>query len=239
LLAPGSIAAVLVYRYRRVYTPVERQQTKWLVFGFATGVVVAGLSNLLGVVVPGLSAPDAPYQLLSNFFPGLLYVSIPLSVGVAILRYRLWDIDTIINKALVYGSLTVLLAALYVGLIIGLESLAGLFTGQAASNPLVLVVSTLAIAAFFVPVRRRIQASIDRSFYRRKYDAQKALDAFSATLRQEVDLAHLREHLIAVVQETMQPAHVSLWLRPPTRLPTEQAQRLEPREDGQSRPSLD
>jgi len=239
LLAFGSIAAVLVYRYRRVYTPVQRQQAKWLVFGFATGGLVVGLSGLLGVVVPGLIAPDSLYQLLKGFFPGMLYVSIPLSVGVAILRYRLWDIDTIINQALVYGSLTVLLAALYVGLITGLESLAGLFTGQAASNPPVLVVSTLAIAALFVPVRRRIQAIIDRRFYRKKYDAQKTLDAFSATLRQEVDLEHLREHLIAVVQETMQPAHVSLWLRPPTRLPTEQAQRLEPGEDGQSRPRLD
>jgi hypothetical protein len=166
-------------------------------------------------------------------------VSIPLSVGVAILRYRLWDIDTIINKALVYGSLSVLLAALYGGLILGLESLAGQFTGQATSNPPVLVVSTLAIAALFVPVRRRIQASIDRRFYRQKYDAQQTLDAFSATLREALDLEHLREHLLAVVQETMQPAHVSLWLRPPTRLPTEQAQRLDPREDGPSRPSLD
>lgn len=212
LLAPGSIAAVLVYRYRRVYTPVQRQQTKWLVFGFATGVVVAGLSNLLGVVVPGLSAPDAPYQLLSNFFPGLLYVSIPLSVGVAILRYRLWDIDTIINKALVYGSLTALLAGVYAALVGGLGSLAALTTGPVKDEPVVLVIATLATVALVQPMRRRLQAIIDRRFYRRKYDAEKTLAAFSAALRNEVDLNDLRADLLAMVQETMEPAHVSLWL---------------------------
>jgi hypothetical protein len=126
------------------------------------------------------------------------------------LRYRLWDIDTLINKALVFGSLTALLGALYAGLIIGLESLAGaIIGGQAAQNPLVLVVSTLAIAALFLPVRRRIQAVIDRRFYRKKYDAEKTLAAFSAALRQETDLLQIRKQLLEVVQETMQPAHVT------------------------------
>ena len=130
-------------------------------------------------------------------------------------RSRLWDIDTLINKALVYGLLTGLLGALYAGLIIGLVSLTSAITGATADEPVALVISTLAIAALFQPVRHRIQAIIDRRFYRRKYDAEKTLAAFSATLRQEVDLEELRAHLQAVVQETMQPAHVSLWLRAP------------------------
>jgi hypothetical protein len=165
--------------------------------------------------------------LLSNFFPGLLYVSIPLSVGVAILRYRLWDIDTIINKALVYSLLTGLLGALYAGLIIGLEHLVALFGGTAAQNPVALVVSTLAIAALFTPARRRIQNFIDRRFYRRKYDAARTLAAFSATLRNEVDLEQLRAHLLAAVQETMEPAHMSLWLRSPERHSEAPPSRLE------------
>jgi hypothetical protein len=139
----------------------------------------------------------------------VVQVCLPLSLGIAILRSRLWDIDVIINKTLVYGGLSVLLGALYAGLIIGLESLAGLFGGQAASNPLVLVISTLVIAALFLPVRGRIQNVIDRRFYRRKYDAEKTLASFSATLQSEVDLQDLHAHLLAVVQETMQPAHVS------------------------------
>jgi hypothetical protein len=228
LVVYGSTAAVQIYRYRRLYTPVQRQQTKWVVFGFAMGVLLNVLGNLLGAVVPGLNAPDSPYQLLSGFWTGVLYVSISLSVGIAILRYRLWDIDTIINKALVYGSLTALLAALYAGLIIGLESLAGLVTEQ-ANQPVALVVSTLAIAALFLPVRRRIQNLIDRHFYRKKYDAEKILAAFSARLRNVVDLNELRAQVLAVVQDTMQPVHVSLWLRSPERqrierLPGEGAQ---------------
>jgi hypothetical protein len=144
---------------------------------------------------------------------------IPLSFGFAILRSRLWDIDAIINKALVYGLLTGILGALYAGLIIGLEDLAGLFGGTAAQNPAVLVISTLAVAALFLPVRQRMQAIIDRRFYRRKYDAEKTLAAFSATLRNEVDLEQIRAQLLAVVQETTQPTHVSLWLRQPERRP--------------------
>jgi hypothetical protein len=138
-------------------------------------------------------------------------------IETAILRSRLYDIDVIINKALVYGSLTVLLAVLYAGLIIGLETLAGVITGRAFSNPFALVISTLAIFALSQPLRRRIQRIIDQRFYRRKYDAARTLEAFSATLRNEVDLASLSEHLVKVVQETMQPASVSLWLRPPAK----------------------
>jgi hypothetical protein len=228
LLTWGSVAAVQLYRYRHIYTPIQRQQTKWVVFGYLVGVLVNVLSLALGALIPGLGASDSPYQLLVGFASAFLSLLIPLSIGIAILRHQLWDIDTIINKALVYGGLSGLLGALYAGLIIGLESLAGLFGGQAASNPLVLVVSTLAIAALFVPVRRRLQAIIDRRLYRRKYDAEKTLAAFSATLRQEVDLEQIRAQLLAVVQETMQPAHVSLWLHQPERPPGDPVHRLEP-----------
>jgi len=119
----------------------------------------------------------------------------------------------LINRTLVYSTLTVLLALIYVGLVIGFGALVRLFTGQVSQSPVVIVASTLAIAALFQPLRHRIQAIIDRRFYRRKYDAAKIVVTFSATLRNEVDLSQLREHLLNVVQETMQPAHVSLWLR--------------------------
>ena len=142
---------------------------------------------------------------------------IPLALAVAILRYRVFDIDRLINQAMVYGMLTAIFALVYFGLVIGLQLLVRLFTGQFSQSPVVIVASTLAIAALFQPLRRRLQHVIDRRFYRRKYDAAKTLETFSATLRNEVDLNQLREHLITVVQETMQPAHVSLWLRSPER----------------------
>ena len=149
---------------------------------------------------------------------------------------RLWDVDSVINKALVYGLLSGLLGALYVGLILGLTSLTRLFTGQ-ASQPLVLVISTLAIAALFQPVRRRIQNLIDGRFYRRKYDAEKTLAAFSAALRNKVDLAQVQEQVLAVVNETMQPAHVSLWLRSPKRRIANVPHHLEPQGPVSAQPS--
>jgi hypothetical protein len=152
----------------------------------------------------------------------------PLVLPIAILRYRLWDIDALINKTLVYGLLTALLGAFYAGLIIGLESLASGITGKESEQPLALVISTLAIAALFQPMRRRLQAIIDRRFYRRKYDAEKTLAAFSATLRQEVDLEQLSAQLLTVVNETMQPSHISLWLRAPEPPARELPQHLEP-----------
>jgi hypothetical protein len=211
-----STVATQVYRYRRVSTSRARQQTKWVVFGFSIGI----LGFLLVLVTGQVFLPPALQQstVLTTLVAGTLIYGflllIPISIAIAILRSRLYDIDVVINKTLVYGLLTALLGAVYAGLIIGLESLVGLFSRQSA-QPVVIVVSTLAIYALFQPLRSRIQSIIDRRFYRRKYDAAKTLEAFSATLRQEVDLDQLREQLLAVVQETMQPEHVSLWLRQP------------------------
>jgi hypothetical protein len=208
------LAGAMVYRYRRGATLPERQQIKWLAFF----IVLDLLLNWIGPVALSLLFPQAfgSHSLLGVLYQlvwPLTVLGIPISIGIAILRYRLWDIDAIINKALVYGLLSVLLAAVYAGLVLGLQALLGGLLHQ--TNAIALVVSTLVIYVLFLPLRHRIQAVIDRRFYRRKYDAEKILAAFSATLRQEVDLATLSEHLVGVVQETMQPASVSLWLRPP------------------------
>lgn len=138
---------------------------------------------------------------------------IPVSIGFAVMHYRLYDVDILINRTLVYSTLTISLAVVYFGLVVGLQYLLQGIINQ--NNALAIVVSTLAIAALFQPLRKRIQTIIDRRFYRRKYDTAQTLAAFSATLRTEVELRQLSEHLITVVQETMQPTHVSLWLRPP------------------------
>ncbi len=210
------IVGVQVYRYRRVSTSRERQQTKWVVFGLSIAIV----GFVLTVVPDHAFLPPALQQssvfqtfVVGTFIYGFLLL-IPISIAIAIMRSRLYDIDIVINRALVYGLLTGILGVLYAGLIIGLESLAGAIIGKASGQPVALVISTLAIAALFQPARKSIQALIDRRFYRKKYDAEKTLAAFSTILRNEVELNQLREQLIAVVQETMQPTHVSLWLRP-------------------------
>jgi len=209
-----SMIALQIYRYRRVSTPLQRQQTKWVVFGIAVtfGGVVGGIL-LVDLLLPQFF-PMSPLSFFLAQIPfGFLLLLFPLSIGFAILRNRLWDIDRLISRTLVYGALTIMLGLIYAGLIIGLQALLRTIIKQ--NNDVAIVVSTLAIYAFFQPLRRRIQAIIDWRFYRRKYDAAKTLAAFSATLRNEVDLATLSEHLVEVVQETMQPASVSLWLRPP------------------------
>src|SRR6266699_4224433 len=193
-----SLVGLQVYRYRRVSTFRERQQTKWVVFGLVValgGFAVFIIGNLF--LPPELLSSSGAGILLSPSVTYVLLLFIPISIALAFLRSQLYDIDTIINKALVYGSLTVLLAALYVGLIVGLESLAGVMSRQGSQQPVVLVVSTLAIAALFQPLRSRIQRVIDRRFYRRKYDAARTLADFSATLRSEVDLSQLSEQLVA------------------------------------------
>jgi len=207
------VALVQLYRYRRVSSPRERQQTKWVVFGFAVSTTVGILVTVPTLIFPVLASPGSLYPLAYNQVGFLLTLSLPFSFGFAMLHSRLWDIDIIINRTLVYGVLTVILTTVYVGLVIGLQTLLRGIISQ--DNSIAIVISTLAIAALFQPLRRRIQRLIDRRFYRSKYDAAKTVAAFSATLRNEVDLDQLRDHLLAVVQETMQPEHVSLWLRPP------------------------
>jgi len=165
--------------------------------------------------LPAVTPVDSPFQLLSATSGPLALAFIPLGLGIAILRYRLWDIDVIINRTLVYGSLTALLVVLYVGLIFALQSLfQGVFK---QNNDVAIVVSTLVIAALVQPLRHWIQRIIDRRFYRRKYNAARTLAQFSASLRNEVDLQQLKESLVAVVEETMQPTHVSLWMPPGSR----------------------
>jgi hypothetical protein len=216
LVVLGELATVVLvqlYRYRRVSSPRERQQTKWVVFGIAVPITVNVIGTVLYLIFPVLTEPSSPFPLAFNVFDTCWPLFFPLSFGFAMLRYRLWEIDVLINRTLVYGTLTASLALVYVGLVIGLQAL---LRGIISHDSVVaIVISTLAIAALFQPLRRRIQRIIDRRFYRSKYDAAKTVAAFSATLRQEVDLDQLCEHLLAVVQETMQPTHVSLWLRPP------------------------
>ncbi len=211
-----GMCAILVivqwYRYRRVSSPLERQQTKWVIFGFAVFVISDFIGIFPYLLFPWIASPASLYLPAYSAVEGILVLFIPLSFGFAMLRSRLWEIDSIINRTLVYGALTASLALIYVGLIFGLQALLRGFISQ--NNSVAIVISTLAIVALFQPLRRRIQRVIDRRFYRSKYDAAKTLAAFSATLRNEVDLEQLSEQLLAVVQETMQPAHVSLWLRP-------------------------
>jgi MFS family permease len=204
-------ALSLVVRYHRA-SGVERQQLKWVALAAVLTIVftIAQVSWLDQVL------SDVLWNLLETAQQIALYVA----VGVAILRHRLYDVDVVINRALVYVSVTATLLAVYFGGVVLLQRLLVLITGQ--ESTLAIVASTLVIAALFNPLRGRIQSFIDRRFYRRKYDARKTLEAFSATLREETDLHALNGELTRVVRETMQPAHVSLWLRPdPTRKGTQ------------------
>jgi len=210
---PLLVAAAfsLFVRLRRA-VGVERQQIKW--FAYAAAATVS--ASTLAYIIPGV-IDTPPWFEWAGFVLNAAFVpAIPVAIGIAILRHRLYDIDLLINRTLVYGSLTATLVAVYFGGVATSQAIFRAFTGQEQQPQLAVVVSTLAIAALFNPIRRRIQAFIDRRFYRRKYDAAKTLDAFSARLRDETDLGTLSEELIGAVKETMQPEHVSLWLRPDT-----------------------
>ncbi len=220
----GGSACIQLYRFLRVASPIQRQQIKWLLYGFVPVVVLPICFTLYMTFVPALNKPGAflintPNSfLLTATLPlyRFYYLPVPFCIGIALLRYRLWDIDRIINRTLVYTLLTGILALFYLGLILGLQFLFDRIASSAAANsPLILVGSTLIIAALFQPLRHRIQRIIDRRFYRKKYDARRTIASFSTTLRGEVELAQLSEQLVSVVEETMQPAHVSLWLNKP------------------------
>jgi hypothetical protein len=191
--------ASVVMRFRRS-RGVERQQMKWFVYAVAPMLLIPTEDYLPGII--------------GSVAFGVVLIGLPTAIGIAVLRYRLYEIDLVINRTLVYGPLTVLLAATYFAGVVGLQHVFRALTGQ--ESTLAVVASTLLIAALFNPLRRRIQSFIDRRFYRRKYDARKTIEAFSAKLRDETDLEALSDHLIGVVGETMQPAHVSMWLRPDT-----------------------
>jgi hypothetical protein len=206
-LTLGSILLAgvsLVLRFRRAGGP-ERQQLKWFA---SAAALFAATTIVYTFFLAGFAEQAGQISTL------LAFAGIPIAVGIAILRHQLYDIDILINRTLVYGSLTVSLALVYVGGIVVLQRVFVAFTGQ--QSTLAVVVSTLAIAALFSPLRRRVQAFVDRRFYRRKYDAAKTLAAFSARLRDETDLDALADDLTSVVGETIQPTHVSLWLRPDT-----------------------
>jgi hypothetical protein len=210
VVGASSMLARLRYAGR-----IERQQIKW--FAFATVLVISG------VILKNVAYPVV--EVMWVWWVGLILtavgvVSSPIAMGIAIFRYRLYEIDLIINRTLVYAPLTALLVALYFGAIVLLQSVFVALTGE--QSTLAIVASTLLIAAVFTPLRRRIQSFIDRRFYRKKYDARKTLEAFSTQLRNQTDPYALGDDLVGVVAETMQPAHVSLWLRPETSPKVEQ-----------------
>lgn len=199
LFAAGAIGAVvsLVVRFRRS-RGIERQQLKWFLYA-AAPVPIAPFSDQVPAVIDAVAF-------------GWVFLGLPAAIGIAVLRYRLYDIDVVINRTLVYGALTVSLALVYFGGVVGLQQLLAPVVGE--SNQLAVVASTLAVAALFTPLRRRIQSFIDGRFYRSKYDATKTLEAFATKLRDKTDLDSLSDDLLGVVHETVQPKHASMWLRP-------------------------
>ena len=212
-------AALAVFIRLRRAIGVERQQIKW----FAYAAVATVSAGILAYIIPRVIDTPLWFERVGFALNIAFTPAIPIAIGIAILRYRLYDIDILINRTLVYGSLTLMLALVFFGGVTSTQVVFTALSGQEQLPQLAIVVSTLVIAALFTPLRRRIQSFIDRRFYRRKYDARKTLEAFSAQLRDETDLNALSEDLVGVVRETMQPAHVSLWLRPDTPRKGEQA----------------
>ena len=215
LIAFGVVIGVAaqVYRYRRVSEATQRQQTKWVVVGLIGTILLMLVWSVVAAGFPPEEPSNARVYALLIAEPVILLLLflLPISLAVSILRYRLWEIDVILNRTLVYGTLTATLAGVYVGSVVGLQAAFRGVTGQ--SSDLAIVISTLAIAALFVPLRAGIQRTIDRRLYRRKYDAARTLAAFTASMRDVVDVDKLTGELVAIVEGTMQPAHTSLWLR--------------------------
>ncbi len=211
-----AVAAAQTWRYRLVSTPRQREQTRWVVFG-VTLALICYLALAFGyplLIAANRTAFRLPQMVLTSLI-SLTFLLVPISIAIAMLRHRLYDVDTLINRALVYGSLTTALAALYIASVVVLQALVVVLTGKDQIPSLVFVISTLATAALIQPLRHALQQGIDRRFYRRKYDASATIATFAASLRQDVDLAALRERLIEVAQEAMQPTQISLWLRSP------------------------
>ena len=206
MLALATLSVVsLIVRYRRA-AAIERNQIKWLLYACA----IFGIAYMVSFV---LHSPDPTLlQAANDVAWHLCMIGIPISIGIAILRHRLYDIDLIIRRTLQYGLLSLLLGLVYFGIIVLLEQAFRATTGQ--NSPLVIVISTLAIAALFNPLRRRVQQGIDRRFYRSRYDAAAALDRFSQNLRNQVDLDDLNEGMLEVVEATMQPERITVWLKP-------------------------
>jgi hypothetical protein len=217
LLGFGAGVYAQIYRYRREASALRRQQAKVFAFGFSATFALYMAAIAPYVVWPAVRAPGWPYFVYGLLYVPLLtrlaFVLVPVIIGFAVLRYRLWDIDLIIRRTLIYGLLTTALAGIYAGAVVVLQPVFALVTGQHQSE-LSTVISTLAIAALFGPLRGGIQRGIDRRFYRRQYDAGQAVAAFAGRLREEVDVSHLSDQLVEVVGNTLQPAHVSLWLAP-------------------------
>jgi hypothetical protein len=212
IMAPLLIVAAVLSVFVRLHRSVgiERQQLKW--FAYAVAAFAVGI-----ILVSVTAAVDTPpwFEQAGVAFFTLAGAAYPVTIGIAILRYRLYDIDRIVNRTLVYGALTATLALLYVGAVVGLQAILRTLSGQESS--LAIVASTLLIAALFSPLRRRVQGFVDRRFYRSKYDARKTLKAFNDRLRAETDLDALSGDLVGVASRTVQPDHVSLWLRPDTK----------------------
>ena len=207
----STLLASQVVRYRRFSTLIERQQTKWAVLGMTLFLITEMTFGLLFSL--NVFDGNALFRAIAGIlgFTLLPWLFVSVSIGISVLRYRLWDIDIIIRRTLIYGALTLTLGLIYFGSVFLFQSLLVALGGQ--QSAVVTVISTLIIAALFTPLRRRIQRDIDQRFYRKKYDAEKTMAAFGAGLRQEVDLEQISEHLLDVVGETMQPNYVSLWLK--------------------------
>ena len=252
LLWIGSGATAQIYRYRRVSTPTQRQQTKWASLGLTAAALGPLAYALITSVLPSFQASDVPNLMVQRAGTGLFITSFlvrmtllsvfrvalilfPVTFAIAILRYRLWDIDLIIRRTLIYGILSAILLFIYVSGVVILELLFFIFTGE--SSEWAIVASTLALALLFNPIRHRVQNSIDHRFYRRKYDAQLVLARFGQTMRDEVALDELAGHLLKVLEETMQPTRASVWfkrtpkersLRPARDVSTNNVEQIEP-----------